>query len=174
MIGENGTVVLGLDPGLRRTGWGAVRANGSRLTHLGDGVVEPAGSELATRLASLYDGLREIVERIRPDRAAVEHVFVNADAVGTLKLAQARAIALLVPAQFGAEVAEYAPNAVKRTVVGVGHADKQQVDHMIRMLFPKAELKRPDAADALALAACDAYQSRGAARRLEALAGGRR
>jgi crossover junction endodeoxyribonuclease RuvC len=151
--------VLGIDPGLRRLGWGVIDSEGSRLRHVANGVCRTeAGpeSDLALRLLSLHGQLAEVVSRFAPDVAAVEQTFVNRDAVATLKLGQARAIALLVPAQAGLEVGEYAPNAVKKTVVGVGHADKGQVAHMVRMQLPGVELAGPDAADALAIAICHA------------------
>lgn len=152
--------VIGLDPGLRRTGWGVVDVRGQRLTHVANGVCESRGEDLAARLLSLFEGLTEVLARHTPDQAAVEHTFVNKDAVGTLKLGQARAISLLVPAQAGLPVAEYAPNAVKKTVVGVGHAQKNQVDHMVRMMLPGVQIAGPDAADALAIALCHAHHAR--------------
>ncbi|MFT6887870.1 MAG: crossover junction endodeoxyribonuclease RuvC, partial [Paracoccaceae bacterium] len=128
--------VIGLDPGLRRTGWGVVDVEGSRLIHVANGVCASEGTDLADRLLSLFDQIEAVVARYAPDQAAVEHTFVNKDAAGTLKLGQARAMSLLVPARAGLPVAEYAPNAVKKAVVGVGHADKGQVDHMVRMMLP--------------------------------------
>lgn len=152
--------VLGIDPGLRKTGWGCVEVDGDRLRHIGNGTCTSSGADLATRLLSLHCQLTEILSEFVPDTAAVEHTFVNKDAAGTLKLGQARAVALLVPAQAGIDVAEYAPNAVKKVVVGVGHAAKAQVEHMVRLQFPKADLKGPDATDALAIALCHAHHSR--------------
>ncbi|MBS0125558.1 crossover junction endodeoxyribonuclease RuvC [Thetidibacter halocola] len=161
--------VLGIDPGLRTLGWGVIEAEGSRLRHVANGLCQTAsGGDLATRLLSLYRQLSEVVERHAPDVAAVEQTFVNKDAVATLKLGQARAIALLVPAQFGLEVGEYAPNQVKKTVVGVGHADKRQVEHMVLMQLPGCKIAGSDAADALAIAICHAHQSGG--RRLKVVA----
>lgn len=151
--------VIGLDPGLRRTGWGIVDVAGSRLTHVANGTCVSNGADLATRLLSLFDQIADVLERHRPDTAAVEHTFVNKDAAGTLKLGQARAIALLVPARAGLPVAEYAPNAVKKVVVGVGHADKAQVEHMVRLQLPGVEIGGPDAADALAIALCHAHHA---------------
>ena len=116
--------VLGIDPGLRNLGWGVIDVAGSRLTHVANGVCHSTGTDLALRLLSLHDQLTDVVARYQPTTAAVEQTFVNKDAVATLKLGQARGIALLVPAQAGLDVGEYAPNAVKKCVVGVGHADK--------------------------------------------------
>jgi crossover junction endodeoxyribonuclease RuvC len=165
--------IIGIDPGLRRTGWGIVAVAGSRLTHVADGVLtSDERSSLARRLVELRDGLAQVLDSWRPDEAAVEETFVNKDARATLKLGQARAIALLVPASAGLPVAEYAPNMVKKTVVGVGHAEKRQIRRMVEILLPRATPNSEDAADALAVAICHA-QHRGAAglgRRLEVLA----
>ena len=149
--------VLGIDPGLRVLGWGLVDVAGSRLTHVANGVCRSEGEELATRLLSLHVQLTAVVARFAPDAAAVEQTFVNKDAAGTLKLGQARGVAMLVPAQAGITVGEYAPNAVKKAVVGVGHAEKRQIDHMVRLMLPGVELAGPDAADALAVAICHAH-----------------
>jgi crossover junction endodeoxyribonuclease RuvC len=152
------TRILGLDPGLRRTGWGLVVIEGGKLSFAGCGVVtSDAERSLAERLVELYDGIAKIIEAMRPDVAAVEQTFVNTDPVATLKLGQARAIALLVPARAGLEVAEYAPNQVKKSVVGVGHAEKQQVHAMVKILLPLSDAKTPDAADALAIAITHAH-----------------
>lgn len=161
--------ILGIDPGLQRLGWGMIAVDGSRLRHIANGVLTTkSGGELAARLVSLHNQLSEIVARYGPDAAAVEQTFVNRDAVATLKLGQARAIALLVPAQAGLEIGEYAPNAVKKTVVGVGHADKGQVAHMVQMQLPGATLAGPDAADALAIAICHARHAGARALRIKA------
>lgn len=152
--------VLGIDPGLRTTGWGIVDVQGTRITHVANGICQSRGKELAVRLNSLFEQLTDVVQAWSPDTAAVEHTFVNKDAAGTLKLGQARAIALLVPVRYGLDVAEYAPNAVKKVVVGVGHADKTQVEHMVRMQLPNANPAGPDAADALAIALCHAHHAR--------------
>lgn len=161
--------VLGIDPGLRNLGWGVIEAEGSRLRHVANGIVHSEGADLALRLLSLHEQLSAVLRRYAPDTAAVELTFVNKDGAGTLKLGQARAIALLVPAQFGLAVGEYAPNAVKKTVVGVGHAQKEQVQHMVRMQLPGVTLAGPDAADALAVAICHAYQGAAATRLGDAL-----
>ncbi|MHA6326057.1 crossover junction endodeoxyribonuclease RuvC [Roseivivax sp. CAU 1753] len=152
--------VLGIDPGLRNLGWGVIDADGSRLRHVANGTCRSVPGDLAPRLLALHRQLWAVLERYAPEVAAVEQTFVNKDAVATLKLGQARAIALLVPAQFGLEVGEYAPNKVKKTVVGVGHAHKQQIDHMVRMQLPGVEIHSPDAADALAIAICHAHHAR--------------
>ncbi|MEM7056619.1 MAG: crossover junction endodeoxyribonuclease RuvC [Pseudomonadota bacterium] len=149
--------VIGFDPGLRRTGWGVVDSENGRLRHVANGVCATATGDLATRLADLYAQIDGVIRTYGPDQAAVEHTFVNKDAAGTLKLGQARAISLLVPAQHGLSIGEYAPNAVKKAVVGVGHADKAQVQHMIAMLLPGADVVGADAADALAIAICHAW-----------------
>lgn len=161
--------VLGIDPGLRNLGWGIIDVAGNRLTHVANGICHSAGGDLALRLLSLHRQLSAVVASYGPDTAAVEHTFVNKDGVATLKLGQARGIALLVPAQAGIAVAEYAPNAVKKTVVGVGHAAKEQVQHMVRMQLPGVDLAGPDAADALAVAICHAHHSQSAGRMQAAL-----
>jgi crossover junction endodeoxyribonuclease RuvC len=144
--------VIGIDPGLRHTGWGIVEARNGRIAHLANGVLDPEGDDLAGRLADLAGMLRAVILLHRPDRAAVEQTFVNKDAAGTLKLGQARGICLLIPAEAGLPVAEYAPNAVKKAVTGSGHAGKEQVEAMIRLQLPGAAIAGPDAADALAVA----------------------
>ncbi|GAA3868680.1 crossover junction endodeoxyribonuclease RuvC [Celeribacter arenosi] len=162
--------VMGIDPGLRNMGWGIIDVAGSRITHVANGVCHTTtGVDLATRLLSLYDQMTEVVGQYAPDCAAVEQTFVNKDAVATLKLGQARAVALLVPAIAGLEVAEYAPNAVKKAVVGVGHAAKQQVEHMIKLQLPGAQLAGADAVDALAIAICHSHHAQSGARLAEAL-----
>ncbi|WP_424969994.1 crossover junction endodeoxyribonuclease RuvC [Dinoroseobacter sp. S76] len=149
--------VLGIDPGLRNLGWGVISSEGSRLRHIENGQIRSDGSDLAERLLSLHQQLTEVVARLVPDAAAVEHTFVNKDATGTLKLGQARGIALVVPAAAGLKVAEYAPNHVKKSVVGVGHAGKEQIQHMVKLQLPGVTLAGPDAADALAVAICHAH-----------------
>ncbi len=161
--------VIGFDPGLRRTGWGVVDVAGSRLTHVANGVCTTEAGVLAGRLAGLYGQIEQVIVDHAPDQAAVEHTFVNKDAAGTLKLGQARAISLLVPARHGLPVAEYAPNAVKKAVVGVGHADKDQIQHMVKLLLPGAPLNGADAADALAVAICHAWAAKTCSRLAEAL-----
>ena len=156
--------VLGIDPGLRNLGWGVIDISGARISHVANGICHSAGDDLALRLLSLHAQLTEVLRLYAPDHAAVEQTFVNKDAVATLKLGQARGIALLVPAQFGLSVGEYAPNAVKKAVVGVGHADKGQVDHMVRLQLPGVVIAGADAADALAIAICHAHHLQSAGR----------
>lgn len=151
--------IVGFDPGLRRTGWGAIDVISNRLTFVGSGLITSDNrADLASRLLQLHTGIMDVLDRLDPAEVAVEQTFVNKDAGATLKLGQARAVALLAPAQKGLDVAEYAPNAVKKTVVGVGHADKNQIQTMVRMLLPKATFNSEDAADALAIAICHAHQ----------------
>ena len=150
--------ILGIDPGLRRTGWGVVEITGNRLTFLGCGSVLTRNDDaLAIRLLTIHDGLARILDQFRPDEAAVEATFVNKDAKATLKLGQARGIAMVVPARAGVPVAEYAPNLVKKSIVGAGHGDKTQVRMMIGVLLPKADPASDDAADALAIAVTHAH-----------------
>ena len=150
--------ILGIDPGLRRTGWGVIACAGNRLSYLACGTVETSErAELAARLVAIHDGLSRVVAEFRPDEAAVENTFVNKDAGATLKLGQARGIALLIPALAGLAVAEYAPNLVKKTIVGTGHGEKKQIRMMIGVLLPKADPQSEDAADALAIAVCHAH-----------------
>ena len=149
--------VLGIDPGLRSTGWGLVDVQGSKLRHVANGQCQTPPGPLAGRLLALFEGLSEVIEHYAPSHAAVEQTFVNRDGAGTLKLGQARGIAMLVPAKFRLGVGEYAPNAVKKAVVGVGHADKRQVEHMVSLQLPGVKLLGPDATDALAIAICHAH-----------------
>ena len=162
--------VLGIDPGLRNTGWGIIAVDGPRLRHVANGVIQSEGTDLAARLVVLFRGLCAVIADHAPDAAAVEQTFVNKDATGTLKLGQARGIALLAPAQAGIAVGEYAPNAVKKTVVGVGHAAKEQIAHMVRFHLPGVALAGPDAADALAIAICHAHHLQGRALRIKGTA----
>jgi len=149
--------IIGIDPGLRALGWGVIEADGPRLSHVANGICTSGEGTLSERLLRLHEGLSAVVAEHRPDAAAVEQTFVNRDGAATLKLGQARGIALLVPAQAGIAVGEYAPNAVKKAVVGVGHAAKAQVDHMVRFQLPGVQVAGPDAADALAVAICHAH-----------------
>ena len=161
--------IIGIDPGLRRTGWGIIDVLGNSLRFVGSGTVLSDGkAELATRLCQLHDGLSQIIHGQMPHEAAVEQTFVNKDAVATLKLGQARGVALLVPALAGLQVAEYAPNAVKKAVIGVGHGDKKQIHMMVRVLMPKATFDTDDAADALAIAICHAHHRQSVAGRMAA------
>lgn len=156
--------ILGIDPGLRRMGWGVISVDGSRLRHVDHGTCLSGDGPLSDRLLRLHVALADVVARFAPTHAAVEQTFVNRDPVGTLKLGQARGIALLVPAQAGLAVGEYAPNAVKKAVVGVGHAAKEQVAHMITVHFPGVRPSGADAADALAVALCHAFHLQSAGR----------
>ncbi|MCY4260851.1 MAG: crossover junction endodeoxyribonuclease RuvC [Rhodobacteraceae bacterium] len=144
--------VLGIDPGLRLTGWGVIEVDGVHLNHVAHGVVRPQGKALSTRLLGVYEGIRAVVVEHDPERAAIEQLFVNTDAMGSMKLVHARAVAMLAAAQAGIVVAEYAPNRVKKLVVGAGHADKDQVAYMVRMHLGGADIAAGDAADALAVA----------------------
>ncbi len=157
-MGRQAIRILGIDPGLRRTGWGLIESNGNRLVHVACGSVETSErAELSARLVAIHDGLIAVIEQYAPHEAAVENTFVNTNAAATLKLGQARGIAMLVPARAGLTVAEYAPNLVKKTVVGAGHAEKGQIRMMIGVLLPKADPQSEDAADALAIAICHAH-----------------
>ena len=149
--------IIGIDPGLRRTGWGIVEADGSRLGYVASGLVTSDGEgELAYRLRELYEGLCAVLAKFAPQEAAVEETFVNKDARATLKLGQARGVALLAPAQRGLRVAEYPPNVIKKTVTGTGHGEKRQIAAMVGFLLPKARFESSDEADALAIAICHA------------------
>lgn len=149
--------ILGLDPGLRRTGWGVIDSDGVRLVYVASGVVTaPADDDLAYRLRALFEGVTGIIKSFNPREAAVEETFVNENPRSTLKLGQARGAALLAPAMLGLKVCEYTPNLIKKTVVGSGHAEKQQVQAMVRFLLPKAKFDSADEADALATAICHA------------------
>jgi crossover junction endodeoxyribonuclease RuvC len=153
--------ILGIDPGLRRTGWGIVEIAGNRLGFLGCGSVTTNDRDaLSARLLAIHDGLMRILDDFHPDEAAVEATFVNKDAKATLKLGQARGVAMVVPAKVGVPVAEYAPNVVKKSIVGAGHGDKEQVRMMIGVLLPKAAPSTYDAADALAIAVTHAHHRR--------------
>ena len=162
--------IIGIDPGLRNMGWGVIETDGPRLRHVANGIIHSEGGDLGPRLLVLFRGLSQVIATHAPDAAAVEQTFVNKDAVGTLKLGQARGIALLAPAEAGLEIGEYAPNAVKKAVVGVGHAGKEQVEHMVRFMLPGVELAGPDAADALAIAICHAHHLQGRSLRIKASA----
>src|SRR5262245_44398919 len=161
--------ILGIDPGLRRTGWGIIAIDGSHLRFLACGsLLTDEKQALAARLLAIHDGLRDVVKEHAPDEAAVEATFVNKDALATLKLGQARGIAMLVPAIAGLPVAEYAPNLVKKTIVGAGHGEKAQVRMMVGVLLPKASPQSDDAADALAVAVCHAHHRTSATLRVAA------
>jgi crossover junction endodeoxyribonuclease RuvC len=160
--------ILGIDPGLRNTGWGLIDVLGSRLVYVGCGSIKTdAATSLADRLAHIHRALTQLIEAEGPQEAAVEETFVNRDPQSALKLGQARGVALAAPALLGLPVAEYAANLIKKTVVGVGHAEKDQVAMMVKMLLPACQLASPDSADALAVAITHAQfriaRARGAA-----------
>jgi crossover junction endodeoxyribonuclease RuvC len=150
--------IIGIDPGLRRCGWGVIESIGNRLSFVACGTVTPdIGNSLAERLAELHAGLGSLIAQYRPDEAAVEETFVNQGARSALQLGQARGVALMTPASLGLPVGEYAANLVKKSVVGTGHADKGQIQLMVKTLLPSASFKGADAADALAIAICHAH-----------------
>jgi crossover junction endodeoxyribonuclease RuvC len=152
--------LIGLDPGLRHTGWGVIEATGNRLIHVADGVVHaPQREVLAERLVELFRQLNAVLDQYRPEAAAVEETFVNKNPASTLKLGVARGVVLLAPAARGIPVFEYSANLIKKSVVGVGHAEKPQVEMMVKRLLPAALLATPDAADALAVAICHAHHA---------------
>lgn len=152
------TRIIGLDPGLRTTGWGIIDSEGSHLSHVDHGIVTSKKEEsLSSRILSLYTQLTDIIQRYEPDEAAVEETFMNNNPLSALKLGTARGVVLLAPAQAGLIVAEYGANKVKKSVVGVGHADKAQVAMMVGRLLPKSGGVTQDAADALAIAICHAH-----------------
>jgi len=166
--------LIGFDPGLRQTGWGVIESDGNRLIHIANGVVgTTASTALASRLVELYDGLVEIVERFAPAEAAVEETFVNKNPTSTLKLGQARGVVMLVPALAGLVVSEYTPNLIKKSVVGAGHAAKEQVQMMVHTLLPGTDIAGADAADALAVAICHAHH-RASAEIIQKAVGGAR
>ena len=160
--------IIGIDPGLRRTGWGLIESLGNTLRFRASGTIKSDGNaDLASRLCQLHDGLSQVLHDHMPHEAAVEATFVNKDAGATLKLGQARGVAMLVPALAGLAVSEYAPNAVKKSVIGVGHGDKKQIHMMVKVLMPKATFDTDDAADALAIAICHAHHRQSAVGRLK-------
>ena len=153
--------IIGIDPGLRNTGWGVIETTGDKIFSVANGVCKTKASDaLALRLKTIFEDLSIVLTTYKPDQAAVENTFVNKDASNTLKLGQARGICLLVPALAGLIVEEYAPNAIKKAVVGVGHASKDQINYMVKIQFPKIELKNIDSTDALAVAICHANHLR--------------
>jgi crossover junction endodeoxyribonuclease RuvC len=162
--------LLGLDPGLRRTGWGVIAVDGNRLSHLGNGRIATKDSaSIAERLADLHDGLAALIDEYKPDEAAIEATFVNKNAASALKLGMARGAVMLAPARLGLPVAEYAPNLVKKSIVGAGHAEKAQIARMIHVLLPGCVIAGPDAADALAVAICHAHHRASRMRWVEAV-----
>ena len=150
--------IIGIDPGLRRCGWGVIESAGNRLSFVASGTIQPAVDEgLPERLVALNRALDEVLDRFLPDEAAVEETFVSTGARSALQLGQARGVVLMTPARRGLPVGEYAANLIKKSVVGSGHADKTQIQAMIRILLPAADFKGADAADALAIAICHAH-----------------
>lgn len=153
--------MIGIDPGLQRTGWGLLAINGSQMGHVAHGtIVSETGLSLSERLCQLYLGLKEVLERWQPLEAAVEETFVSKNPASTLKLGQARGVLLLAPAIASIPVFEYAPNLIKKSLVGIGHAKKEQVAMMVNTLLPSAGTVKGDAADALAVALCHAHLRR--------------
>ena len=162
--------IIGIDPGLRNTGWGVIAVDGVKLSYVADGALHSdAERPLAERLLQLHSQLLDVIRDFAPDEAAVEETFVNTDARATLKLGQARGALMLAPAMLNLPVSEYAPNTVKKAVVGAGHAEKDQVKHMVKLLLPKARMRTADSTDALAVAICHAHY-RGSQRLAEVLA----
>lgn len=149
--------ILGLDPGLRHTGWGIIQIKGTQLIHVAHGVISTNTEALSSRLVELFKGLEKVIQQYQPKEAAVEETFVNNNPVSTLKLGMARGVVLMAPALFGLSVSEYPANKVKKAVVGTGHATKEQVSHMVQILLPKAAPVKLDAADALAIAICHGH-----------------
>ena len=161
MVNHRQRRILGIDPGLQRTGWGVIECEGSKLKHVAHGIVtSTAKTELASRLLEIHNGLTEVITGFDPDTIAIEETFVNVNGQATLKLGQARGVAMLAAAQADVPIAEYAPNKVKKSVVGSGHAGKDQIGMMIGILLPGSNVDQEDAADALALAICHAHHYR--------------
>ncbi|GEQ99122.1 crossover junction endodeoxyribonuclease RuvC [Iodidimonas gelatinilytica] len=162
--------LLGLDPGLQATGWGIIESDGLHLRHVANGTVRSTASlPLSARLVEIHDGLMAVVEQYQPSDAAVEETFVNKNPTSTLKLGQARGVALLVPALKGLLVAEYSPNHIKKSVVGAGHAAKEQIHAMVNVLLPGVAIHGADAADALAVAICHAHNRAGRLAQIKAV-----
>jgi crossover junction endodeoxyribonuclease RuvC len=151
-------IILGIDPGLQKTGWGVISVQGNALRYIGSGLIKTdAQQDIAQRLSVLHQGLQEVIEKFKPEMAAVEETFVNKNPASALKLGQARGVALCVPALFGLDVAEYSANKVKKSVVGSGHAAKAQMGMMIRTLLPACGSISEDEADSLAVAITHAH-----------------
>jgi crossover junction endodeoxyribonuclease RuvC len=152
------TRIIGIDPGLRRCGWGIIDSDGNRLGFVAAGTITPpVEAPLPARLRHLFEGLSALIGRYQPTEAAVEETFVSAGARSALQLGQARGVALMTPAALGLEVGEYAANLVKKSIVGAGHAEKAQIQMMVKILLPTADFQGADAADALAIAICHAH-----------------
>ncbi|MBU6235456.1 MAG: crossover junction endodeoxyribonuclease RuvC [Alphaproteobacteria bacterium] len=150
--------ILGIDPGLLRCGWGVIESNQNRLSFVAGGVIRPdSKAPMAERLCAIDEGLAKVIAEWQPDEAAIEETFSNMNAASTLKLGMARGVAFIAPARAGLKVGEYAANAIKKSVVGAGHAGKEQVQMMVKVLLPKAVFEIADTADALAVAICHAH-----------------
>lgn len=163
--------LIGLDPGLRNTGWGIIDVQANRLSYIADGTVSPnPDQDLAYRLRDLHEGLAAVLSDYDPDEAAVEETFVNKNPGSTLKLGEARGVVVLAPALAGIPVAEYSANRIKKSVVGAGHATKSQVQMMVGRILPGCTFSSPDAADALAVAICHAHFAATGRRVLDAMA----
>jgi crossover junction endodeoxyribonuclease RuvC len=163
--------ILGLDPGLARMGWGVIAVSGSKLNHVAHGVITSRAADgLGLRLLALHQALGKVIAEQQPSAIAVELAFVAKDPSAALKIGHARAIALLAGAQAGLEIAEYSPNHIKKCVVGAGHAQKEQVQAMVRRLLPTSAVEQADAADALACAITHAHLAGTRARMMAALA----
>lgn len=153
-------IVIGLDPGLRFTGWGVIENINNKISYIASGVISSSEKDsLAIRIADIHKGVTQILQLYRPEQAAIEETFVNKNPLTTLRLGQARGAVMLAPALLEIPVFEYSPNLIKKTVVGTGHAEKIQVQAMVKMLLPKSNEKNPDANDALAISICHAYHS---------------
>lgn len=151
-------IILGIDPGLQKTGWGIIEKHGSRLSYLGSGLIKTAASDgLPRRLAHLHEGIADIIKNWQPDTAAIEETFVNKNPASALKLGQARGALLTVPALYGIECAEYSANKIKKSIVGTGHAAKEQMSMMVKTLLPTCGHPSEDEADALAVAITHAH-----------------
>jgi crossover junction endodeoxyribonuclease RuvC len=150
--------IIGIDPGLNNTGWGIIEQNQNALSYIASGVIKPdAKAPLSERLCMIDQELDKIITLYKPESSAIEETFINKSGSSSLKLGMARGVAFIAPARAGLEVAEYGANKVKKSVVGAGHADKKQVQMMVKILLPKADFKSEDAADALAIAICHAH-----------------
>lgn len=152
--------IIGIDPGLNNTGWGIIDQVNNQLSYVASGVIKPAANaEMADRLCAIDEQLEQIIALYKPQSAAIEETFVNKSGSSSLKLGMARGVAFLAPARAGLNVGEYSANHIKKSVVGAGHADKKQIQMMVKVLLPKADFKQADAADALAIAICHAHNS---------------
>lgn len=147
--------ILGLDPSLSSTGWGVIEVENNRLRYVADGIIKTdAKMNLCDRLAILHQGICDVIDIYKPEEAAIEEVFVNNNPFSSIKLGQARGVVILAPARYHIPVSEYEPNKIKKAVVGVGHAEKSQVETMVKILLPGCKPKNNDSSDALAIAIC--------------------